>query len=92
MEKMKRVALTVESEPYEQLRALSKELDLPTIWLSEEFNKMVKALIPVFSIIIKQREDQLMQNKTMTEGELIRSVVSSIEKTQGVRLKDFLKE
>ena len=92
MEKMKRVALTVESAPYEELRALSGKLKLPSIWLSEQFNKLVKSLVPVCHLIVEQREKQAMQANTMTEEELIRSVVSSIEQAQGVRLKDFLKE
>lgn len=90
MENTKRVALTVESAPYEELRALSKELELPAIWLSDEVNKMVKVLIPIFRLIIEQREKQASQSKTMTQEELTRFLVSSIEKAQGVRLKDLL--
>ena len=91
MENTKRVSLTLESEPYEELRALSKELELPGIWLSDEVNKMIKGLIPIFRLIIEQKEEQAMQRKTMTEEEMTRFLVSSIEKAQGVRLKDILK-
>lgn len=92
MEKLKRVSLTVESAPYEELRALSKELNLPPIWMSEQFNRLVKSLVPVCHMIVEQRKDQAMKGKTMTDDEIVKAVVRSIEQTQGVRLKDFLKE
>jgi hypothetical protein len=92
MKNEKRVSLTVESEPFEELRALLKELGLPNRWISDEFSNFCKTLVPVFRLLADQRKQQAMKKETLTEQELVNLLVGTIEKAQGISIKDILKK
>lgn len=63
--KRKRVTITVNAEPYENLMALAKILGFRNNWLSLEIDKMVSGLL----VIAKQAQKDAEEKKEMTEGE-----------------------
>lgn len=87
MKNTKRVSMTIESGPYIELQAIAKELGLDNRWLSREIDRLVKGLLPVFREIVEDSK----RDQKMTEAEMLRFVVGSVEKAQGMRLKNILK-
>ena len=59
----KRISLTVEAEPYEDLRRLGRLAGFNSDWISAEFNRMVKALRSV----AHQAIEDAAHKKEMTE-------------------------
>lgn len=61
----KRINITVDKEPYEALRALTKKLGWRDNWLSLEIDKLVAGLLVVAAQAAKDAEEQV----EMTEEE-----------------------
>lgn len=86
--KKKRVMLSLEAQPYEELQAIAKKMGLDNRWFSLEVGKLVKGLLPIMTEAMLLTE----QGRKMSEQEIVRLVVDTVEKSQGVKLRDFLKE
>jgi hypothetical protein len=84
----KRVMLSLEEVPYEELRAIAKKLGLQNRWLSYEVDKLVDGLRIVLSEALKATEE----GRIMTEKQISRMVIDSVEKSQKLKLRDLLKE
>lgn len=84
----KRVMFSLEEEPYEELRAIAKKLKLQNRWLSYEVDKLVDGLRIVLGEAIKASE----QGKEMTELQVMRFALKTIETKEGMKLKDLLGE
>lgn len=84
----KRVMISLEEEPYNELRAIAKKLGLQNRWLSYEVDKLVDGLRIVLGEAIKASE----QGKEMTELQVMRFALKTIETKEGMKLKDLLGE
>jgi len=78
--KRKRISITVDTEPYEALRVLTKKLGWRDNWLSLEIDKLVAGLLVVAAQAAKDVEEQV----EMTEEEakkryedLMRKIIES---------------
>lgn len=65
MERRKRVNITLNADPYEQLMALAKELGFRNNWLGQEIDKLIAGLL----VIAKQAKKDAEEQKEMTEAE-----------------------
>lgn len=88
MTNKKRVMLSLEEAPYEELRAIAKKLGFQNRWLSYEVDKLVDGLRIVLLEAMKASE----QGQDLTEKQITKLVIKSVEKSQGMKLKDLLKQ
>lgn len=63
--KRKRITLTVNAEPYDALRKLTKQLDFRDNWLSLEIDKLIGGLL----VIAEQAKKDAESREYMTEAE-----------------------
>lgn len=84
----KRVMISLEEEPYIELRAIAKKLGLNNRWLSHEVEKLVDGLRIVLREALKATEE----GRVLTEKQISKMVIDSVEKSQKLKLRDLLKE
>lgn len=65
MGKRKRISLTVNAEPYEQLRSLTKFLGWRDNWLSLELDKLISGML----VVAEQAKRDAESKVEMTEAE-----------------------
>ena len=65
MGKRKRISLTVNAEPYEQLRSLTKFLGWRDNWLSLELDKLISGML----VVAEQAKKDAEAKVEMTEAE-----------------------
>lgn len=61
----KRILLTVEAEPFDEIKALAREIGWPKTWLSQEIDKLVAGLL----LVAKQAKKDAEERRQMTEDE-----------------------
>ena len=66
--KRKRVSITLNAEPYENLMDLARVLGFRNNWLSLEIDKLIAGLL----VIAEQAKKDAEDNKEMTEAEAVK--------------------
>ena len=61
----KRILLTVEAEPFDEIKALAREIGWPKTWLSQEIDKLVAGLL----LVARQAKKDAEEHRQMTEDE-----------------------
>lgn len=61
----KRILLTVEAEPFDEIKALAREIGWPKTWLSLEIDKLIAGLL----LVARQAKKDAEERRQMTEEE-----------------------
>ncbi len=85
--KKKRVMLTLEVAPYEELQALGKEIGLHKTWFAGEVDILVKGLRTILFEVKAAAE----RNEKMTEDQCKALIVKTAEGLTGQKLRDLIK-
>lgn len=83
----KRIAITVEAEPYDKLQKNAKRAGFGAKWFGREIDKLVQGLNKIVTKVVEIKE----QGFELTEEERNKKILEMAEETFGVKLKDLLK-
>lgn len=61
----KRILLSVEAEPFDEIKVLAREIGWPKTWLSREIDKLIAGLL----LVARQAKKDAEEQKRMTEEE-----------------------
>lgn len=78
----KRVLVTVEAEPYDQLMAKAKKAGFKSYWYSREIIKLNRSLNEVIDYVLEAQA----KGQSMTDEEGMKAIVGIAEKNYGAKL------